>query len=74
MRDELHIAWRGDLRKMPARFIIHDLVGREIATGTVAPSQSEALWQCAGIAPGIYLLGIYDDAGTLLATHRLLKK
>ncbi len=74
VRDELHIAWRGDLKQMPASFIIYDLIGREVASGTVAPSQSEALWQCAAIAPGIYLLGIYDDAGNLLATHRLLKQ
>ncbi|MEO7994047.1 MAG: hypothetical protein ABI743_06580, partial [bacterium] len=73
-RDELHIAWRGDLSKMPSRFVIHDLLGREIASGSVESWRGEALWHCAATPPGVYVLSIIDASGTLLHSIRLLKE
>ncbi|MDB5034086.1 MAG: repeat protein [Chlorobi bacterium] len=72
--DELHIAWRGDLKKMPSSFVVHDLMGREIARGSVESWRGEALWNCAGVPPGVYMLSIFNDAGSLLHTVRLLKE
>ncbi|MEP7219797.1 MAG: hypothetical protein ABI876_12825, partial [Bacteroidota bacterium] len=33
VHDELNIGWRGDLKRMPHRFIISDMLGRKVATG-----------------------------------------
>jgi hypothetical protein len=73
-RDELHIAWRGDLPHMPSRFTIHDILGRLVARGDVESWRGEALWRCAGVASGAYFLTVYDAGGTVIATSRLLKE
>ncbi|MEP7220834.1 MAG: hypothetical protein ABI876_18050, partial [Bacteroidota bacterium] len=73
-RDELHIAWRGDLTKMPSRFVVHDLMGREVANGSVESWRGEALWNCSTVSPGVYVLSIMDASGNLLHSIRLLKE
>jgi|GEM_PF-930249 len=73
-RDLLHIAWRGDLRRMPHRFFVHDILGREVATGDVEPGAGAALWHCGDIPSGVYLLSIYDRADRLIATQRIIKR
>jgi hypothetical protein len=70
---ELHIAWRGDLKRMPRRFTIHDLVGTLVAQGEVASWRGEALWQCADAPSGAYVLSIMDYRGELITTVRVIK-
>jgi hypothetical protein len=72
-RDELNIAWRGDLKKMPRRFTVHDMSGREIARGEVESWRGEALWHCAGVASGAYVLTVHDEHGSLITSVRLVK-
>jgi hypothetical protein len=74
VRDELNIAWRGDLRRMPRRFVVHDIMGREIAHGEVAPGMGAAIWRCEDVASGIYLLSIQDARGDRIATARVVKQ
>lgn len=73
LSDQLHIAWRGDLAHMPERFQVHDLLGRLIADGGLDTWRGESLWHCADVAPGIYLLSIFDRDGHRITTHRLVK-
>ncbi|HVZ40491.1 MAG TPA: T9SS type A sorting domain-containing protein [Candidatus Kapabacteria bacterium] len=73
-RDELHIAWRGDLHRMPTRFTAHDMLGRLVAEGRVEPWRGEALWNCSGRPAGVYILSIYSDDNSLLATTRIIKQ
>jgi hypothetical protein len=74
LNDQLHIAWRGDLPRMPEHFQVHDLPGRLIAEGHVDAWRGEALWNCAGLPQGSYLLSIFDRNGALLAARRLIKE
>jgi hypothetical protein len=71
--DELHITWRGDLTHMPARFVVHDVLGRHVANGEVEPWRGEALWRCGDVAPGVYFLTIYDADSKILTTSRVVK-
>jgi hypothetical protein len=73
LSDQLYIAWRGDLPQMPERFQVHDLLGRLITDGHLDTWRGESLWQCADVAPGIYLLSIFDHDGHRITTHRLIK-
>ncbi|HVZ40966.1 MAG TPA: FG-GAP-like repeat-containing protein [Candidatus Kapabacteria bacterium] len=73
VRDMLHIAWRGDLLHMPARFSVHDMLGRQVAHGDVRPSLGEALWDCSTVPAGVYILSIHDAHGTLLASARVIR-
>jgi len=74
MREELHIAWRGDLRRMPSRFVVYDMLGREVARGDVEPGRGAALWRCGDLPGGVYLLSIHDRAGGLITTTRIIKR
>jgi hypothetical protein len=74
VRDELNIAWRGDLKRMPSRFVVHDLLGRLIASGTVDAGRGAALWRCADVAVGCYLLSIFDATNTLLSSTEVIKQ
>jgi len=71
--DRLNILWRGDLRRMPARFEIHDAIGRRVAGGTVDPGRGAALWNCADVPPGTYLLSVFDESGEQIATASVVK-
>lgn len=72
--NELHIAWRGDLKNMPTRFAVYDLLGNDIAHGSVEPWRGAALWNCSAVAAGVYVLTISDDRGALIATKRIVKQ
>jgi hypothetical protein len=74
VRDILHIAWRGDLKRMPARMAVHDISGRVITEGAVQPGRGEALWRCASVAAGTYVLTIYDSRGEVIATEKIVKE
>jgi hypothetical protein len=71
---ELNIAWRGDLKRMPRRFAVHDVLGREIARGEVEPWRGAALWRCEGVPAGTYLLSMYDNADALITTVSFIKQ
>jgi hypothetical protein len=73
VRDELRMAWRGDLRRMPARFAVSDAAGREIAGEDVAPGRGAAVWRAVGVPAGAYLLSVYDAAGVAIGTARIIK-
>ncbi len=74
MRDELHIAWRGDLARMPARFAVYDALGRLVARGDVAPWRGEAVLQCPGLAAGAYLLSVQDASGWEIVSVALMRE
>jgi hypothetical protein len=74
VRDILHIAWCGDLKRMPARMAVHDISGRMITEGAVQPGRGEALWRCASVAAGTYVLTIYESRGEVIATEKIVKE
>ncbi len=74
VRDALHVAWKGNLKKMPHRFAVHDMVGRRVAGGAVEPSVGSAIWRCGDAATGTYVLTAYDEAGEVIATARVVKE
>ncbi len=74
VRNEFHIAWRGDLHRFPARFIVHDMLGREIARGEMDARNGQAMWECASRTPGMYILSVYEANGALLAAARFVKE
>jgi hypothetical protein len=59
----VHIAWRGDLSRTPARFTVHDALGQLVALGEAPGRDGEALWSCSDRPTGIYLLSIFDRDG-----------
>lgn len=73
-RDELHIAWRGDLSHLPARFTVHDVLGRLVAEGDVEPWHGEAVWNCGNHPPGTYFVSIFDTRRALLVTTSIIKQ
>jgi hypothetical protein len=40
--DVVHIAWRGDLSRTPARFEVYDLLGRLVAQGEAAAGRARS--------------------------------
>lgn len=70
--DELHIAWRGDLSTMPARFEIYDPQGRLIVEGDASDARGEMLWRCAGVPAGHYRLLVFDRRGEAIASAPVL--
>jgi hypothetical protein len=72
--DELHIAWRGDLARMPEHFVVHNLLGRIVAEGSAESWQGAVVWKCASDPSGVYLLTILDRDGVPIATVRVLKE
>jgi hypothetical protein len=74
VHEELNIAWRGDLKRMPARFEVHDMSGRLIASGSVEPWRGSAIWCADGIAAGAYLLTAFDNDNTPIATTTVWKQ
>jgi hypothetical protein len=73
IHDELTIAWRGDLKQTPARFEVHDLLGQLTVASDVEEWHGSALWRCAGVPAGTYLLTVYDRSGAIIATAPLIK-
>lgn len=72
--DELHVAWKGNLKKMPARLTVHDVAGRLVVEGEVNPWRGEALWRCASVPAGTYLLTVYDAGGAAIATATVIRQ
>ena len=72
--DELHLAWKGNLKRMPARFALYDLLGRLVAKEEVDTWSGSALWQCGDLPIGAYILTLYDRAGVVIGTARVLKR
>ena len=70
--DELNIAWRGDLAQMPARFEVFNSRGESIVSGSVDPWQGKALWECADVANGSYVLVGYDQEGRQIGSAPVL--
>jgi hypothetical protein len=59
---------------MPKRFAVHDMNGQLITEAEIEPGVGSALWRCAGVTPGAYLLSAYDGTGILIATAPILKE
>ena len=72
--DELNIAWRGDLERMPARFKVFDVGGGLVARGAVDPYVGSAHWRCGDAPPGAYVLRVLDEDGGLLGTASFVKR
>jgi hypothetical protein len=72
--DIVHIAWRGDLSRTPAHFLVHDLLGRLVARGEADAMRGEVVWNCVDHPAGIYLLSIYDASGLVIHTVPLTKR
>ena len=69
----VHIAWRGDLSRTPARFTVHDALGQLVALGAVPGRDGDALWSCPDRPTGIYLLSIFDREGRQLVVIPIVK-
>ncbi len=74
VHDELNIAWRGDLDRMPERFMVTDLVGRRVAWGEVEPWRGAAVWHVGDALAGVYLVSMYDGEGVLVAAASVVKE
>jgi hypothetical protein len=72
-RDIVHVAWRGDLDTTPARFEVHDALGRLVAAGATEGELGEVEWVCADRRPGAYLLSIFDRDGGRIAVVPIVK-
>ena len=72
--DELHIAWRGNLKHKPVRFVVYDMVGREVVAGEVDPGLGAALWQCNDVASGAYRVVAFDEEGTVIGSAEVVKQ
>jgi hypothetical protein len=70
--DAVHIAWRGDLQRMPERYVVHDLLGRRVATGELAPQHGELVWNPTTSPPGAYVVALLDSHGATIATVRVV--
>ena len=73
VKEDLHIAWRGDLKRMPHRFAVHDEVGRLVAEGSVEPGVGAARWRCGNVSSGMYLLTVFDKEDRMIASTRFIK-
>jgi hypothetical protein len=71
--DVVHIAWRGDLGTTPARFEVHDALGRLVAAGATEGGRGEVDWTCSDRRPGMYLLSIFDRDGGRIAIVPIVK-
>jgi hypothetical protein len=74
LRDDLHIAWRGDLRRTPRSFRVHDLLGRDVAHGDVPAGTKAALWRSGDLPGGTYLLSVYAHDGSIITTTPIIKQ
>lgn len=74
LRDDLHIAWRGDLRRTPRSFRVHDLLGRDVAHGDVPAGTKAALWRSGDLPSGTYLLSVYAHDGGIITTTPIIKQ
>jgi hypothetical protein len=72
-RDIVHVAWRGDLGTTPARFEVHDALGRLVAAGATEGGRGEVDWTCSDRRPGMYLLSIFDRDGGRIAIVPIVK-
>ena len=70
VRDELNIAWRGDLKRMPRRFEVHDINGNRLVSGSVPEGDGAAVWDASAHPAGVYILSVYDSDGRALAHER----
>jgi hypothetical protein len=73
-KDQVKIAWRGDLERMPERFEVRDLLGCLVASGEVEPYRGAALWECKDAPTGIYMLNVFDRNGGSIATASIVKE
>ena len=72
--DELHIAWRGDLPQKPSRFVVYDMLGREVVAGSVDSWRGSASWHCADVSSGTYLLVAFDNNDERIASATVIKR
>jgi hypothetical protein len=72
--NELNIAWRGDLERMPARFEVFDIRGSLVARGAVDPYVGAALWRCGDAPPGTYVLRVLDEDEQPIGTAAFVKQ
>ena len=74
VREQLNIAWRGDLQRMSQRFEVHDMLGKPIVSGPVPDGDGAALWEYASVAAGAYIISIFDQQGDRLASEPIVKQ
>ena len=72
--DELHVAWRGDLKASPSLLRVYDMSGRLVVEGSIQGWQGEALWRCNDVTSGSYLLVVYDRDEQVIAQHQIIKQ
>ncbi len=57
----------------PAR-LLHDMSGRLIVEGEVEPGRGSAIWRCASVAAGSYIISAFDGNDVLIATMEVIKQ
>ncbi|MBS1911799.1 MAG: T9SS type A sorting domain-containing protein [Bacteroidetes bacterium] len=72
--EQVHVAWRGDLHRMPSRFIVYDMLGDEIIHATADPMTGSAILDIGTAPPGIYFVTILDRNDLRIATKRIIKQ
>ena len=74
VRDHLNIAWRGDLKRMPNRFTVHDMLGQLVASGEVEPGHGAALWRCENVVDNLYVVSMFDAEKNMIGTTTVVKQ
>ena len=72
--DELHLAWKGNLKRMPARFAVYDLLGRLVAEEEADTWSGSAVLPCTALHSGTYCLVVYDTTEHIIATLEMIKQ
>ncbi len=71
-RDVLHVAWRGDLVRLPRTIEVYDMKGRLIERQQRPSYTGEISWACDAVAPGAYLVRVLDYRGKQVAVGRVV--
>ncbi len=73
VRTELHVAWRGDLRRMPARYTLYDVRGALRSSGSIEPRRGTVVLDCSTLEAGVYLLRLLGSDGAVVAETRVVR-
>ncbi|HVZ40158.1 MAG TPA: T9SS type A sorting domain-containing protein [Candidatus Kapabacteria bacterium] len=72
--EQVHVAWRGDLCRMPYGLAMYDMLGNEIFHAVIDPSKGAALLDIGNTPSGVYFMNILDKNNVRIATKRIVKQ
>src|SRR5688500_9637396 len=59
---------------MPQRFEVYDMLRKPITSGLVSDDDGAALWECASVAAGAYIITIFDHRGDSRAREPIVRQ